>query len=133
MLTLLLSFPRVHSELIQLGSFRPADSSASCRPCGRWPRILAESDGIMVARGDLGMEIPMEKVWMAQKMMIKKTKALALGVLCWMPLAVALMPTCTGSRQVCRLRHGDAGVHGGQAVPDPCGGVRRRQRDLGWG
>jgi len=63
---------RRHLEACGGGHVRVISKIENQEGLQNFDEILAESDGIMVARGDMGVEIPVEKVAIAQKMIISK-------------------------------------------------------------
>nr|AIT70019.1 pyruvate kinase [Gracilaria chouae] len=75
------SFIRKAADVVSIREFLRAHGGASIKIMSKienqeglenFDGILEQSDAIMVARGDLGVEIPIEKVAIAQKMMISK-------------------------------------------------------------
>ncbi len=60
--------------------------------------ILAECDGLMVARGDLGIEVPMEEVPAIQKMIVKKARIFSKPVIIATQMMESMMDSLTPSR-----------------------------------
>ncbi|MBI2267488.1 MAG: pyruvate kinase, partial [Armatimonadetes bacterium] len=84
-----LSFVRKPSDVMELRKFLQGQGSSipiiakieKSEAVKNLDEILSLVDGVMVARGDLGVEIPMEEVPLVQKSLIRKANALARPVI----------------------------------------------------
>ena len=107
-----LSFVRTPEDLIQLSDLIKEKSPYKIpilakiekpEAVANISQITSHCDGIMVARGDLGVEIPMQKVPILQKMLVKKAKEARIPVI----IATQMMETMITSQVPTRAEVND--------------------------
>ncbi len=103
-----LSFVRNSTDIIELKSIiQTLDPGCKAKVIAKIEKpeavmdidaILAQTDAIMVARGDLGVEVPMQRVPVIQKMLVRKCRRAAIPVIIATQMMESMITNISPSR-----------------------------------